>query len=81
MKLVNSLSGLNILMMLGAAMILSACSAKHAYQGIQAGHVNHCYLYPYEQAQECLQQVTLPYDEYTRKRAEVLKEKDSAPTK
>ncbi|QDP01296.1 hypothetical protein FNC98_08080 [Thalassotalea sp. PS06] len=53
---------------------LSSCSAQQVYKGVQASHVNHCYLYPYEQAQECLEDVNMPYDEYERRREEVLEE-------
>lgn len=65
---------LRILLMPLLIIALGGCSAQQFYKGVQASHVNHCYLYPYEQAQECLEEVNMPYDEYERRREEVLEE-------
>jgi len=57
------------------ALALSACSNRQVYDAIQQNQQLECQKLPGTQYEECMKQVSEPYDAYKRERDELKKEK------
>jgi hypothetical protein len=57
------------------ALVLSACSNRQVYDAIQQNRQLECQKLPGSQYEECMKQVSEPYDTYRRERDELTKEK------
>lgn len=53
-------------------LILTGCSNRGSYEGIQASNRIECSKLPTSQYDKCMENVNKPYDEYERERKEVL---------
>jgi len=56
---------------------LAACSNKQIYESTQLNRQNECYKLPDAQIDECMEQHKKSFDEYDRKRQELLEEEDN----
>ncbi|MCP5123517.1 MAG: hypothetical protein H6984_13770 [Pseudomonadales bacterium] len=54
---------------------LAACSQRQVYDTIQNNQQLECQKLPGTQYEECMKQVSEPYDDYKRERDELVKEK------
>jgi len=55
-------------------LLLSACSNRGVYEGIQTGKRNDCLRLPSPQYEECMKDANKSYDEYERERKEAIGE-------
>lgn len=53
-------------------LMISGCSSRGAYEGIQAGNRSECFKLPPSQYDECMSNANKSYDEYERERKEVV---------
>lgn len=53
---------------------LSACSKQNWYQGAQSSKASHCMQVPLAEYEDCMQQSSESYHEYTKNREELLSE-------
>ena len=69
---------LTVALMIIACNVLTACSNRQVYDAVQNNRRLECDKLPDSaQRDECLQQYSESYDEYQRKREEILKQKNA----
>ena len=56
------------------ALVLPACSTRQVYDAIQQNQQLECQKLPGTRYEECMKQVSEPYDSYKRDRDELMKE-------
>ncbi|MCG6937967.1 MAG: hypothetical protein LJE83_07310 [Gammaproteobacteria bacterium] len=66
-----TLKNISILILLT---ILSACSTRNWYVGAQSAQTAQCLKEPAAEYEDCMQQSSESYDEYSKKREQLLKE-------
>jgi hypothetical protein len=54
--------------------ILTGCSNKGVYEGIQISHKNKCATLSSSKYNECIENIKISYDEYDRERKNMLSE-------
>ena len=60
--------------LLVCVLVLAACSNRQVYDAIQKNRQLECQKLPGSRYEECMEQVSEPYDEYRRDRDELIKE-------
>lgn len=53
-------------------LILSSCSYRGSYEGIQTGNKNKCSHMPLSQYDECMLNASKPYDQYEQERKQAI---------
>jgi hypothetical protein len=56
-------------------MVLTSCSTQNWYAGAQSAQTAHCMKVPVSEYEDCINQSTESYDEYSKNREQLLKEK------
>ncbi|WP_434358815.1 hypothetical protein NF212_03345 [Parasalinivibrio latis] len=59
---------------LSTSVLLSACTYRGVYEGLQYSERNECMKLPLNQQQECLDRVNTPYRDYEREREAQIEE-------
>ena len=50
--------------------LITGCSYKGVYEGIQMGKKNQCYKLPKSQQDQCIEEASVSYEEYLHKKDE-----------